>query len=224
MRAPCLAHTPIAHHSVPHSPFHTSALISTTDAFPVDGTRNPGYYYRTMAAIIDWTHAHGVSTASHEGIFLTAAAVIGRPRSFEWRAYRGVRCAGNQVRQGISDSLNKARLEAEQFARDLAEHPTPESTPTKPTTAKLERGQAVVFRKGRTHIRLLLAIVVEVTAVPVGPPGPNRHRYILKPARIQDGYPAAIECAATVDDIRASALVPYDETTHGGNLAKWRVL
>lgn len=171
--------------------------------------------------IIDWTQKDGRSTATHRGIHLIANPILGG--NFEWRAYRGEIAAANQVGQGIEGGLNKARLGAERFARNLAELPAPESTPKATTPAKLERGQAVVFRKGRTHVRLLLAIVVDVTAVPVGPPGPNQLRYTLKPARIQDGYPAAIECFATVDDIRASALEPYNEATHGGNLAKWRV-
>jgi hypothetical protein len=178
-----------------------------------------------MASIIDWTHANGRSQATHRGIHIIASAVVGVQKAYEWRAYRGEITAANQVGVGITSSLNKARLEAEQFAREQAELPAPESTPKATTQpGKLERGSAVVFRKGRTHIRLLLAIVVDVTAVPVGRPGPNRLRFTLKPARIADGVPQAIECFATVDGIRASVLKPYDETTHGGNLAKWRVL
>lgn len=48
VRTPCLAHTPIAHPSDPHNPFHTSALISTDDDFSLDGTRATSYYLATM--------------------------------------------------------------------------------------------------------------------------------------------------------------------------------
>jgi len=60
--------------------------------------------------------------------------------------------------------------------------------------------------------------------VPVGPPGPHRWRYNIKPARIQDGHPAAIQAFRWLTDIRPAQLEPYDETTHGGNLAWWKVL
>lgn len=107
---------------------------------------------------------------------------------------------------------------------ELADQPSPESTPKATTRAKkFERGQAVVLRKGRKHTRQLLAIIADFSVVPEGLPGPHRYRYMLTPARIHNGVPVAIECFAWVRGVKGDQLEAYDEATHGGNLAKWRV-
>jgi len=66
--------------------------------------------------------------------------------------------------------------------------------------------------------------VAHISVAAVGLPGPHRYRYNVKPARIQDVCPVPIEAFRWLTAIRGDQLEAYDETTHGGNLAKWKVL